>query len=151
MKIVVQRVKSSSVTIENEVYSKINSGLMLLFGVEKNDTEDFLDFMVHKITNLRIFNDENGKMNLSIKDIQGEILVVSQFTLAGDCKKGLRPSFDSAMEPKIANEFYEKFVSKLKETNLIVKTGVFGADMKVELINDGPVTFILEKKNDSVK
>ncbi len=151
MKIVVQRVKSSSVTINNEVYSKINSGLMLLFGVEKNDTEDFLDFMVHKILNLRIFNDENGKMNLSIKDIQGEILVVSQFTLAGDCKKGLRPSFDNAMQPDIANEYYEKFVSKLKESNLKIETGVFGADMKVELINDGPVTFILEKKNDSIK
>lgn len=151
VKIVVQRVKSSSVTINNEVYSKISSGLMLLFGVEKNDTEDFLDFMVHKILNLRIFNDENGKMNLSIKDIQGEILVVSQFTLAGDCKKGLRPSFDNAMQPDIANEYYEKFVSKLKESNLKIETGVFGADMKVELINDGPVTFILEKKNDSIK
>lgn len=151
VKIVVQRVKSSSVTINNEVYSKINSGLMLLFGVEKNDTEDFLDFMVHKILNLRIFNDENGKMNLSIKDIQGEILVVSQFTLAGDCKKGLRPSFDNAMQPDIANEYYGKFVSKLKESNLKIETGVFGADMKVELINDGPVTFILEKKNDSIK
>lgn len=146
MKIVLQRVNSASVTIENKIYSKINKGLLLLFGVEKNDREDMLDFFVQKVLNLRIFNDENGKMNLSVSDIKGEILVVSQFTLASNCKKGLRPSFDNAMEPNIANKYYEKFVELLKASNLNIQTGVFGADMKVELINDGPVTFILEKE-----
>lgn len=145
MKIVLQRVKSASVTIDDKLYSKIDKGLLLLFGVEKNDTIDMLDFFVQKVLNLRIFNDENDKMNLSVLDVKGEILVVSQFTLASNCKKGLRPSFDNAMEPKIANEYYEKFVALLKTHNISVQTGVFGADMKVELINDGPVTFILEK------
>lgn len=146
MKIVLQRVNGASVTIENKIYSKINKGLLLLFGVEKNDREDMLDFFVQKVLNLRIFNDENGKMNLSVSDIKGGILVVSQFTLASNCKKGLRPSFDNAMEPNIANKYYEKFVELLKASNLNIQTGVFGADMKVELINDGPVTFILEKE-----
>ncbi len=147
MKIVVQRVKSSSVTIDNKLYSKIGKGLMLLFGVEKNDTENFLEYFAHKIINLRIFNDENHKMNLSIKDIGGQILVVSQFTLAADCKKGMRPSFDNAQKQDIANDYYQKFVSILKKSGLNVQTGVFGADMDVELINDGPVTFVLEKHN----
>lgn len=146
MKIVLQRVNSASVTIGNEIYSKINKGLLILFGVEKADREDMLDFFVQKILNLRIFNDENGKMNLSVSDIKGEILVVSQFTLASNCKKGLRPSFDNAMAPNIANNYYEKFIELLKTSNLNIQTGVFGADMKVELINDGPVTFILEKE-----
>lgn len=145
MKTVLQRVNRASVTIDNKLYSKIDKGILLLFGVEKNDTVDMLDFFVQKVLNLRIFNDENDKMNLSVLDIKGDILVVSQFTLASNCKKGLRPSFDNAMEPKIANEYYEKFVSILKAHNVNVQTGVFGADMKVELINDGPVTFILEK------
>lgn len=145
MKIVLQRVKRASVEIENKLYSKIDKGLLLLFGVEKNDREDFMDTLIHKVLNLRIFNDEEGKMNLSVSDIKGEIMVVSQFTLASDCKKGLRPSFDNAMKPDIANKFYETFVSKLKNSNLKIETGVFGTDMKVELVNDGPVTFILEK------
>ncbi len=146
MKAILQRVKKAEVEIENKTYSAIQEGILILFGVEKNDTSDMIDFFVNKVLNLRIFEDENEKMNLSIKDIKGEILVVSQFTLASDCKKGLRPSFDNAMEPKSAKEYYEIFVSKLKESNLTVKTGIFGAMMNVSLINNGPVTFILEKK-----
>lgn len=145
MKAVIQRVKSASVTIENELYSQINQGILILLGVEKNDTKEEADFLVNKIQKLRIFEDENKKMNLSITDINGEILVVSQFTLAGDCKKGTRPSFDNAKNPQEANELYEYFVTELKKSNLSVKTGVFRAMMDVSLINDGPVTFILEK------
>ncbi len=145
MKAVIQRVNQASVKIENEIYSSINKGLFILFCVEKDDNAEKIDFFVNKVLNLRIFNDENGKMNLSIKDVRGEILVVSQFTLAADCKKGLRPSFDMAMEPKKADEFYENFVSRLRESGLAVKTGVFGAHMDILLINNGPVTFVLEK------
>ena len=143
MKLVLQRVLNSSVTIEGIEVSKINNGLLVLFGVEKQDSEDMIDFYAQKLLKLRIFEDENGKMNKSIVDIQGEILVVSQFTLCADCKKGTRPSFDNAMEPKRANEFYESFVSVLKNSGLNVQTGQFGADMKVALTNDGPVTIIL--------
>ncbi len=145
MKAVIQRVKEASVEIDNKIFSKINKGLLILFCAEKNDTEEYIDFMANKILNLRIFEDENNKMNLSLKDIKGEILIVSQFTLASDLKKGLRPSFDNAMEPKQAKEFYEKMILKLKESNPGVQTGVFGADMQVKLINDGPVTFVLNK------
>ena len=145
MKAVIQRVKYASVAIDGSEFSKIEKGLLVLFGVEKNDDKEKIDFFVKKIANLRIFNDEKGKMNFSVKDIKGEILVVSQFTLSADCTKGLRPSFDNAMNPEIANKMYEEFILKLKETGLNVKTGVFGADMKVLLLNDGPVTFVLEK------
>ena len=145
MKAVIQRVKYASVAINGSEFSKIEKGLLILFGVEKNDDKEKIDFFVKKIANLRIFNDEKGKMNLSVKDVKGEILVVSQFTLSADCTKGLRPSFDNAMNPEIANKMYEEFILKLKETGLNVKTGVFGADMKVLLLNDGPVTFVLEK------
>ncbi len=143
MKAVIQRVKSASVTINNELYSKINQGILVLFGVEKGDIKENADKIADKISKLRIFEDDNGKMNKSIIDISGEVLVVSQFTLAGNCSKGTRPSFDNAEVPDKANEMYEYFVSKLKEKGLPVKTGVFGAMMDVELINDGPVTFIL--------
>lgn len=145
MKIVLQRVKKASVEIDNKLCSSINEGLLLLFGVEKGDSEDKIEFLSSKVLSLRIFEDEKGKMNLSVQDIKGEVLVVSQFTLASDCKKGLRPSFDRAMEPEIAKKMYEKFTKLLKESNLVVKTGVFGANMQVSLVNDGPVTFILEK------
>ncbi len=145
MKVVLQRVKRGSVKIDNKLYSKIDRGLVLLFGVEKWDKKEFIDFMVHKVLNLRVFEDENNKMNLSVCDIKGEILVVSQFTITSDCKKGLRPSFDNAKDPISANEFYMDFCSKLKESNLKIQTGVFGEDMEVEIINDGPVTFVLEK------
>lgn len=145
MKAVIQRVKKASVEIEGKIYSKINRGLLILFCAEKNDVKENIDFIANKILNLRIFEDENHKMNLSVRDITGEILIVSQFTLASDLKKGLRPSFDNAMEPKKAKEFYEDMILKLKESKLNVQTGVFGADMQVMLINDGPVTFVLNK------
>ena len=145
MKAVIQRVKKASVEIEGKIYSKINRRLLILFCAEKNDVKENIDFVANKILNLRIFEDENHKMNLSVKDITGEILIVSQFTLASDLKKGLRPSFDNAMEPKQAKEFYEDMILKLKESKLNVQTGVFGADMQVMLINDGPVTFVLNK------
>ncbi len=145
MRAVIQRVKQASVTIDNKLYSSICRGILVLLGVEKADSEEQVEFLVKKISELRIFEDENEKMNLSIQDIKGEILVVSQFTLACDCKKGKRPSFDNAAKPDVANELYEFFVKKLQEKNIQVKTGKFGAMMDVTLINDGPVTFILEK------
>lgn len=144
MKILVQRVKHSSVTIDNRLYSSIKEGILAFVGIEKEDTIDKLEKAAKKITSLRIFSDENGKMNKSVIDIQGEILIVSQFTLCGDCKKGTRPSFDNSAPPEIANEFYEMFIKKVKEYGIIVQNGQFGADMKVELLNNGPVTFMLE-------
>lgn len=143
MKLVIQRVKEASVTIDNKLYSSVQKGLLVLFGVEKDDSEDMLEYYAQKLLKLRIFEDENGKMNKSVCDIGGEILVVSQFTLCSDCKKGTRPSFDNAKEPKTAKEYYEKFVKILKASGLSVKTGVFAAHMDVGLVNCGPVTIIL--------
>ena len=143
MKLVVQRIKEASVTIDNKLYSSVQKGLLVLFGVEKDDSEDMLEYYAQKLLKLRIFEDENGKMNKSVCDIGGEILVVSQFTLCADCKKGTRPSFDNAKEPKTAKEYYEKFVQILKASGLSVKTGVFAAHMDVGLVNWGPVTIIL--------
>ena len=143
MKAVIQRVKRASVTINDELYSKINQGILVLYGVEKDDEIENADKIADKISKLRIFEDESGKMNKSVSDISGEVLVVSQFTLAGNCSKGTRPSFDRAEVPDKANEMYEYFINKLQEKGLPVKTGIFGAMMDVELINDGPVTFIL--------
>lgn len=139
----IQRVKKASVTIDNELFSSINAGILVLYGVEKGDEKEKAEKIADKISKLRIFEDENGKMNKSIKDISGEVLVVSQFTLAGNCAKGTRPSFDRAELPEKANEMYEYFIKQLKDKGLPVKTGVFGAMMDIELINDGPVTFIL--------
>lgn len=139
----IQRVKKASVTIDNELFSSINAGILVLYGVEKGDEKEKAEKIADKISKLRIFEDENGKMNKSIKDISGEVLVVSQFTLAGNCAKGTRPSFDKAELPQKANEMYEYFIKQLQDKGLPVKTGVFGAMMDVELINDGPVTFIL--------
>lgn len=145
MKIVVQRVKNTSVTIDDKLYSHIDAGMLILFSAEKGDTEDKLDWIANKIMSLRFFEDENGKMNKSIRDVNGDIMVVSQFTLAADCKKGTRPSFDKAENPENAKQLYEKFISILKEEGLNVQTGVFAAMMQVSLINDGPVTFVIEK------
>ena len=144
MRLVVQRVDNASVTIENEIFSSIGRGYLILFGAEKGDTKAQADWLANKVSVLRCFSDENGKMNLSIKDIQGEMLIVSQFTLAGDVKKGTRPSFDKAMAPNEANEMYEYFISKIREQNIPVKTGVFGAHMEVKLLNNGPVTFVID-------
>lgn len=145
MKCLIQRVKKALVTIDGEVYSQINKGILALLGVEKGDTIDNAGKLADKVLNLRIFEDENGKMNKSLKDINGEMLIVSQFTLCGDCKKGTRPSFDKAEKPEIANTLYEEFVTIVKRAKISVGTGKFGAMMEVELINDGPVTFMLEK------
>lgn len=144
MKGLIQRVKRASVTIGGEVHSKINQGILILLGVEKGDNEQNADKLADKLCKLRIFEDEDGKMNKSILDVNGEILIVSQFTLAGDCKKGTRPSFDKAELPQRANELYEYFIDLIKQKNIPVGTGVFGAMMDVELVNDGPVTFMLE-------
>ncbi len=146
MKLLIQRVKNASVTINNQLFSSINQGILGLLGIEKGDTKEQADFLINKLKNLRIFEDENNKMNLSVSDIQGEFLIVSQFTLCSDCRKGTRPSFDNAMPPKEAELLYEYFCKNLeKESNLEVKTGQFGAMMDIALINDGPVTFMLEK------
>jgi D-tyrosyl-tRNA(Tyr) deacylase len=145
MKAVIQRVKKASVAINNEIYSEIGQGILVLLGIEKEDKAEQAEYLADKIANLRVFEDENQKMNLSLIDIKGEILVVSQFTLAGDCKKGKRPSFDNAAKSDTAVPLYEKLVEFLKKYNIPVKTGQFGAMMDVSLINDGPVTFILSK------
>ena len=146
MKALIQRVKNSEVKIKGKTFSSISKGLLIFLGVEKNDTEKEAIWLIDKILKLRIFEDENEKMNLSVSDIKGEILVVSQFTLAGNCKKGTRPSFDNAMIPKEAEKLYEFFISEIKKSGLSVQTGVFGAMMEISLINDGPVTFMLEKE-----
>ena len=145
MKALIQRVKSASVTIDGLLYSKIGQGLLVFLGVEKGDDKLNAEKLADKLSKLRIFEDENEKMNHSILDIEGEMLIVSQFTLCGDCKKGTRPSFDKSAPPKIANELYEYFISQVKSFNISVQTGKFGAMMDVELINDGPVTFMVEK------
>ena len=146
MRSVIQRVSYASVKVDGEIIGKIEKGLLILLGVCDEDTEKDLVYMVDKITGLRIFEDEEEKMNLSVEDIGGELLVVSQFTLFGDCRKGKRPSFSSAGNPDYANEMYEKFIKLLKEKNLKVESGRFGADMKVELLNDGPVTLLIDSK-----
>ncbi len=148
MKAVIQRVTEADVTIDNETVGKINKGFLILLGVEKGDTSLDADKLVKKIPVLRIFEDENDKMNLSCLDIDGEMLVVSQFTLCADCSHGRRPSFTDSAPPNEANELYEYFVSELKRAGVKkVDTGRFGADMKVRLLNDGPVTIILDSKD----
>ena len=144
MKILIQRVKKASVKIKNKIYSSIDKGILAFVGIEKGDTSEDVEKLSKKIVNLRIFGDENDKMNRSLIDVKGEMLIVSQFTLCGDCKKGTRPSFDKSAPPEIANFLYEEFVSKVRDFQVPVKTGVFGAMMEVELINDGPVTFMIE-------
>ena len=146
MKIVVQRVKQAQVSIEGQVYSQIKQGLVLLVGVAPEDQPEDLDYAVRKLVNMRIFSDAEGKMNLSVKDIEGEILSISQFTLFADTKKGNRPAFTGAAKPDMAEAFYQDLNRELAK-EVPVETGVFGADMQVELINDGPVTIILDTKN----
>ena len=149
MKVLIQRVKRASVTIDNEIYSSINKGILALVGIEKGDTLEEVEKSAKKIANLRIFPDENDKMNKSLLDIQGEMLIVSQFTLCGDCKKGTRPSFDKSAPPEIANKLYEDFVAEINKYGIKTGTGKFGAMMDVELVNDGPVTFMIEVKSNN--
>jgi D-aminoacyl-tRNA deacylase len=144
MKGVIQRVSRATVQVDGETVGRIGKGLLVLLGVEKGDRELDADWLAEKIASLRIFEDQAGKMNLSLRETDGAILAVSQFTLAGNCAKGRRPSFDTAAPPAEANRLYDHFVGKLRETGLPVETGVFQAMMQVELVNDGPVTFILE-------
>ena len=146
MRVVVQRVKHASVTINGTVNGKINNGFLVLLGVQSTDSEQDVDYLVKKVTNLRIFSDGNDKMNLSLKDVNGELLIVSQFTLYANCKEGNRPSFVEAAKPDIAIPLYEYFVSECKKIIPVVETGIFGADMKVNLLNDGPVTIIMDSK-----
>ncbi len=144
MRAVVQKVSSSKFTVEENVTGQIDKGLLVLLGVTHEDTSNDVDYMIDKILNLRIFEDENGKMNLSLKDVEGELLVVSQFTLYGDCRKGKRPSFSSAAKPELAEKLYEEFIQKAKNQGVIAQTGKFRAHMMVELTNDGPVTMLLD-------
>ena len=146
MRVVVQRVKHASVTINGTVNGKINNGFLVLLGVQSTDSEQDVDYLVKKVTNLRIFSDENDKMNLSLKDVNGELLIVSQFTLYANCKEGNRPSFVEAAKPDVAIPLYEYFVSECTKIIPVVETGIFGADMKVNLLNDGPVTIIMDSK-----
>jgi D-tyrosyl-tRNA(Tyr) deacylase len=146
LKAVIQRVSSAKVAVGGETVGAIGRGILVLLGVEKGDGERDADWLAEKIVNLRIFEDQAGKMNLSVQEIVGELLVVSQFTLAGNCAKGRRPSFDSAAPPEKANRLYEYFVERLRAMGLKVATGVFQAMMQVSLVNDGPVTFILESR-----
>ena len=145
MKLVVQRVKNASVEVDKKIVGKIDKGYLVLLGVTHTDTKEIADYLVKKLCNLRIFEDENGKMNLNIKQVDGNMLIVSQFTLYGDCTEGNRPSFTKAAKPDFANELYEYFCNKCSENDIHVEKGIFGADMKVSLLNDGPVTIILEK------
>ncbi len=146
MRAVVQRVKRANVTVDNKVIGEINHGILLLLGVENNDDEKDLEYMCDKVPNLRIFEDEDGKMNKSLLDVEGSILVISQFTLLGDARKGRRPSFTEAAIPDKAIPMYEKFIKNMKDKNIFTQEGKFGADMQVELVNDGPVTILLDSK-----
>jgi D-tyrosyl-tRNA(Tyr) deacylase len=146
MRAVVQRVKKASVSVSGKEAGSIKKGLLVFLGVGTNDTRDDLNYMVSKIANLRAFQDENGKMNLNLLDIGGDILVVSQFTLFGDCRKGRRPSFTSAAPPDLAQNFYNDFISEIQQQGIKVSSGVFQEMMEVSLVNDGPVTFLLDSK-----
>lgn len=148
MRVVVQRVINSSVEVDGKIVGKSDRGLMLLVGFTEGDSSKEIDWMVDKVINLRIFEDENEKMNLSLKDVGGELLVVSQFTLYGDCRKGRRPSFSSAARPEVATKLYEEFIEKARKEGIVTKTGQFGAHMMVDLTNDGPVTILLESNRD---
>ena len=144
MKFVIQRVQHASVTVDNEVIGKIGKGFMVLIGVSEEDNTEIADKMIKKLIGMRIFEDENGKTNLALKDVDGELLLISQFTLYADCKKGNRPSFIKAGNPELANSLYEYIISACKKEVPVVETGSFGADMKVELLNDGPFTILLD-------
>ena len=145
MKLVVQRVNKANVKVEKKIVGKIDKGFLVLIGITHNDTKKEAEYLAKKLVNLRVFEDEKNKMNRSIKEINGKLLIVSQFTLYANCKDGNRPSFTDAAKPEIANNLYEYFCEKCKEYDVEVQKGIFGADMEVSLINDGPVTIIIEK------
>lgn len=146
MRLVIQRVKQAKIEVEEKLISEIGKGFLVLIGVTHTDTKETADYLAKKLCNLRVFEDENEKMNLGLKDIQGQLLLVSQFTLYGDCAKGNRPSFIEAAKPDFANELYEYFCQQCKqEYGLKVQEGIFGANMQISLVNDGPVTILLEK------
>lgn len=144
MRAVVQRVSEAQVVVDDKIHGKINKGLLILLGVAEEDTEKDINYMVDKTLNLRIFEDENEKMNLSVLDVKGEILVISQFTLHGDARKGRRPSFSKAGNPQVAEKLYEQYISSLTESGITVESGQFAAYMQVRLVNDGPVTILLD-------
>lgn len=147
MRFVIQRVKNSKVTIDGRICGQIEKGYMVLIGVANSDTKEIADKMIHKMINLRLFEDENGKTNLALKDVNGSLLLISQFTLYADCKKGNRPSFINAGAPDMAKQLYEYIIAECKERVDIVEQGEFGADMKVELLNDGPFTIVLDSED----
>ena len=145
MKLVIQRVKKASVEVNKQIVGKIEKGFLVLIGIKNGDTKDKADYLVRKLCNLRIFTDQNNKMNLNLKEVNGKLLIVSQFTLYGDCSEGNRPSFIQAAKPEEAIPLYEYFCKQCEKNDLEVQKGIFGADMKVELLNDGPVTIVIER------
>ena len=146
MKFVIQRVKNASVEVDNKTVGSINKGFLVLIGITHTDTKEIADVLINKLIKLRVFEDENEKMNLALNDVNGELLLISQFTLYADCRKGNRPAFIDAAKPDYANELYEYIIEQCKKEEINVQTGIFGADMKVNLLNDGPVTIILDSE-----
>ena len=144
MKFVIQRVKKAEVKVDNKIVGSINKGFLVLIGITHTDTKEIADLLIKKLIKLRVFEDENDKMNLALNDVNGELLLISQFTLYADCRKGNRPAFIDAAKPDYANELYEYIIEECKKQEINVQTGIFGADMKVNLLNDGPVTIILD-------
>ena len=145
MKLVIQRVKNAKVEVDKKVVGKIEKGFLVLVGITHDDTEKEADYLAKKLCNMRIFEDENEKMNLALKDVDGQLLIISQFTLYANCESGNRPSFTEAAKPEMAEKLYNYFCKKCEEYNIHVEKGIFGADMKVSLLNDGPVTIVIEK------
>lgn len=145
MKLVIQRAKNASVTVDNKIVGKIDNGFVVLLGIKNGDTKTEADYLVKKLVNLRVFSDENDRMNLALKDVNGKLLIISQFTLYADCSRGNRPGFEEAAKPDVAEPLYEYFCSECEKCGIEVQKGIFGADMKVEFMNDGPVTIVMEK------